>query len=79
MAWNVIGLEYVDYVSKKTKSEVHGKKVHASREIEKGGEGFEVETFYISSRNDAYVLIGIGDAIKPVYNKFGFLEDLILV
>lgn len=80
MYWAIIGIEFVEYVSKKTNKPVVGKKFHASRPIaEDKGEGYEVENFYCSSKMSAYANIGMGDDVKPVYNKYGVLEDLVLV
>lgn len=80
MDWAIIGVEYVEYVSKKTNKPVIGKKFHASRPIDEDkGEGYEVEAFYCSKKMSAYTCVGMGDDVKPVYNKFGVLEDLVLV
>lgn len=78
--WEIIGYEDVNYVSKKTNKTVIGKKFFAYRPVnDERGEGYEVETFYCSDRMSACHLVKVSDYVNAVYNKYGNLEDLVLV
>lgn len=80
MEWEIIGIENVNYLSKKTNKQVIGKKFYAYSPISaEKGEGYQVETFYCSERMSAYHLVGMSEYVKPVYTKYGVLEDLVVV
>ena len=80
MEWEIIGIEIVNYVSKKTNKQVIGKKFYAYSPIpSEKGEGYQVETFYCSERMSAYHLVSMSEYVRPVYSKYGILEDLVLV
>ena len=77
--FEIIGIEIVDYLSKKTNRQVVGKKFYAYRPIASSrGDGYETEVFFCSDRMSAYSIVSIGDTVRPIYNKYGNLDDLIV-
>lgn len=80
MEWEIIGIENVNYVSKKTNKQVIGKRFYAYCPVpEDKGEGYQVETFFCSDRMSAFHLVGMSDYVKPMYTKYGVLDDLVIV
>lgn len=64
----VVGIEKVDYVSKKTGKPVRGINLHMCHNSEKV-EGLAVCTEFISERND--INVKVGDKVELLYNKYG--------
>ena len=80
MEWEIIGIENVNYVSKKTGKQVIGKKFYAYAPVpSEKGEGYQVETFFCPDRMSAFHVVGMSEYVRPVYSKYGILEDLVLV
>lgn len=71
----VVGIQNVDYVSKRTNQRVVGKQVYLLYPIDpKKGEGNSCESVYIGSNVD--VDIRVNDEIDLFYNKFGSVVDV---
>lgn len=67
---NVIGIENVDYVSKKTNNRVQGKRIYYVEDLLAGkGEGSKADNVFVRDEDAAHVCIG--DCIEVYYNKFG--------
>lgn len=79
MNLQVVGIQKVDYVSKKTNQPVTGLTFHVlgSR---KDVEGEACETIFVSSRSDVPVEdVKVGSVVEVSYNRFGSVQDIILV
>ena len=75
MKVKVIGIEDVDYISKRTNQRVNGKRIHYVYDIdEKKGFGQKAENSYVS----AVICNGlaVGDCIELFYNRFGSVSDI---
>lgn len=78
MSGLVVGIQNVDYVSKRTNQRVLGRQVYLLYPIdEKKGVGNSCESVYIGSNVD--VPISINDEIELFYNKFGSVVDIKIV
>ena len=77
--YSVVGIENVDYTSKKTDKRVTGTKLHLFCEVDESDEdiiGQRVETIYVS--DDISINgIDVGDVIDVLYNKFGRVTKII--
>lgn len=85
MKAQVVGLENVDYKSKKTEKPVVGVKLHCLIEPNKNTQGAGVESFFISlnDRNEnakeiCEVLksIKLNSYVDITYNRFGFIDNV---
>lgn len=77
--YKVLGIEIVDYVSKKTGNRVKGTKLHCVSDLEKDNLiGNEVESFYIS---EVIPLtdIDVGCTVNFFFNRFGSVSDVRVV
>ena len=73
----VIGIENVDYVSKKTGERVYGKKLHLSAPISsEKGFGDSAENVYC--RKNIADNVALGDTVRLYYDKFGNVETVII-
>lgn len=70
----VIGIQDVDYTSKRTGNRVLGKKIFFIDEIRSGGVGYKADSIFVKldMAND----IHIDDNIDIIYNKFGSVIDV---
>lgn len=75
--FNVIGIEKVDYVSKKTNQRVFGTRLHMTYE-KMGVSGVCCFNEYISGQIDCS-MITVGDTVNVFYNKYGRVSDVALV
>ena len=66
----IIGIENVDYVSKKTNNRVQGFKLHCSYE-RKNVTGASVEQYYVSNNAEGIADVKVGDEVDFSYNRFG--------
>jgi hypothetical protein len=71
----IVGVEPVDYISKKTGKAVKGYRFHATQELQKG-EGLGVISEYVA-QDEGYDFIQdhdgkvLGSEVEFIYNKFG--------
>lgn len=72
----VVGIENVDYVSKKTGNRVFGKKLHTSEELS-ADKGMGVSTEVVFCSGDMADDIILGDTIRVYYNKYGSVESVL--
>ena len=80
MSYRVVGIEDVNYVSKKTNQTVQGVKLHVTYPMnEQKGEGQAVESIYCKSNLEAISDVSVGDDIEVFYNRFGGVEDVRVV
>lgn len=82
MIYKVLGIEPVDYVSKKTNNRVTGKNLHvcsdfSTKQIEKGCVGFRAESVFV--KNDICSDVKVGDQVEFLYNRFGSVEEMKVV
>lgn len=74
----VVGFKRVDY-TKKTGGEVHGCEVYVQAvEPDDHVEGMQAEALWISDKYATYAP-RVGDICRKTYNRFGNVEDLILI
>lgn len=73
----VVGIEKVDYVSKKTQKQVVGVKLHLIFETENVN-GFACESVYVPERVDCIGDVKVGDKVKIYYDRYGSVEDLLI-
>ena len=75
----VVGIEKVDYVSRKKGNRVTGHRLHCLVDSSHDMEGQAVEVFFISARNVIDSQIGsdivVGGFYDFFYNRFGDIED----
>lgn len=82
MIYKVLGIEPVDYVSKKTNNRVTGKNLHVCSEFsvkqtERGCTGFRVESVFV--KNEICPDVKAGDQVEFLYNRFGSVEEMKVV
>lgn len=78
MAFRVVGIEVVDYVSKKTNQRVVGKKIHYLSDIDsKKGTGQKAENDYVSG--EIAEMVSVGDDIEIYYNRFGNVAQIEII
>ena len=79
-SYEVIGIEKVEYVSKKTNETVYGMRLHLVSDFEedrKDANGNCAEQVFTKCKNANNV--EVGDTIELYYNKYGSIEDLRVV
>lgn len=72
----VIGVESVNYISKKTGKRVQGVSVYCGKSLdERGGKGYKVDLKYFDryGERDRYF---IGQEVVPLYDRFGNVSEL---
>ena len=69
MLYTLIGIERIDYVSRKTNMPVVGKKLHCTY-TDESIEGMAVESIYINDKIDLPPL-ELADNLEVFYNKYG--------
>lgn len=76
--YKVVGIQNVNYISKKTGKEVSGKNI-ACAFIDNRYEGYAVDTFYVSDRalKSCNVEVAIDDVIRPAYDRNGNVAGII--
>lgn len=79
MIYKVLGIEVVDYVSKKTGNRIVGRNLHVccdfgSKQIERGCQGYRTESVYI--KNDMCPDLKVGDQVEFLYNRYGSVEEM---
>lgn len=73
----VIGIEKVNYISKKTGKEVNGYNIYYSYPLTKeGSEGTKADHEYINADLFNSKGIMVGDEVEFQYNKFGSVTDI---
>lgn len=77
MAFRVVGIEDINYISKKTNQQVTGKRIHYLSDIQKNGYGQKAENDYVSAEiaHD----VAVGDDIEIYYNRFGTVASIKVV
>lgn len=78
MANKVVGIEKVDYVSRKTNRPVQGTSFYILYE-KQGVEGFVADKIFISVVSPCYPdaeLVQVGDKLNIFYNRWGSVEGL---
>lgn len=73
----VLGIESVNYVSKKTGNPVSGQRLHLSYD-KKGCDGAAVESYFV--RNDAFSdgVPGVGDDVELFFNRYGNVRSVVI-
>ncbi|MCM1342667.1 MAG: hypothetical protein NC305_04025 [Lachnospiraceae bacterium] len=79
----VLGIEKVDYVSRKTNNRVEGLNLHCVSEPVSTDrmDGQQVERVFISARSAAYASLSgirIGQDVKFLYNRYGNVDDVVI-
>lgn len=71
----IIGIENVDYTSKRTGNRVTGKKLYFTEPLpDDKGEGLFCDNVFVT--NQMAMDIEIGDEVDILYNKYGNVADL---
>lgn len=69
--YNVVGIQKIDYTSKKTGDKVVGSRLHCMTETENESvSGYMVESFYCSDKVDISA-VTVGSDIEIYFNKYG--------
>ena len=71
----VLGIETVDYTSKKTNRPVKGTKLHCCFENGNRVDGQSVDSFYISNSVELPT-IKLGDEIELLFNRYGSVASI---
>lgn len=74
MKYLVLGIQDVNYVSKKTGKKVQGMNLHCMFK-QKNVIGESVEKLYISSNIDSPI-VKVGDEVDVFYNRFGSVDEV---
>ena len=73
--YEVIGIEQVNYTSRKTNRQVEGVKLHLTYPFdEEDADGTGVEVVFTS--HEVGDKVEIGDLVELLYNKFGSICDI---
>ncbi len=74
----VMGVESVNYVSKKTGNPVSGYRLHLSYD-KKGCDGVSVESYFI--RNEAFHdgVPSVGDDVNLFFNRYGSVQSVVFI
>lgn len=75
MRFEIIGIETVDYTSRKTGKPVKGTNLHCIDLEKTSVDGQAVERLYVKEMIDCSSL-KVGDRINVYYNRFGSVDDL---
>lgn len=78
--YNVVGIQKINYVSKKTNSPVTGTRLHCTQDFapDSSSEGCAVDSFYCSSSVDLSG-VSIGSDVEILFNRFGSVAAVQLV
>lgn len=74
MKYKVLGIQDVNFESKKTGKRVQGMNLHCTYE-QKNVIGEAVEKLYISSNIDSPI-VKVGDEVDVFYNRFGSVDEV---
>lgn len=69
----ILGIEQVNYTSKKTGRDVHAVRLYCS-EPARNVQGVRVDTLFVPQVIFDSVAVQVGDEIRPLYNRFGRVE-----
>lgn len=72
---NVIGVETVDYVSRKTGNHVTGIRLHVSYE-KRNCEGVAVESYYCKPSAFPDGVPGLGEEVRVSFNRWGNVQEV---
>lgn len=81
MALKILGKKYYDFTSKEGQR-VQGLKLHCVQDQPSSTEGFLTELISVGFNKPIYTTVDsypFGTLITPVYNRYGSIEDVILV
>ena len=73
MKFEIVGIELVDYVSKKTGNNVEGYRIYVQFEKE-NCQGFATDVIFVSK--DVLANHTVGDEVEILYNKFGRVAEI---
>lgn len=81
MVYKLVGLEDVDYTSKKTNEQVQGVKLHVlgAKDSNSRVKGCAVDTLWIGKRSDMYddiIKIPVDTNIECFYNRWGNVDSI---
>ncbi len=84
MVFELVGIESVDYVSRKSQERVEGVKLHVVGESGASTrvKGCSVETFWVSKRADIYkdaLTLPLNSRINCSFNRWGNLDTVDLM
>ncbi len=70
--YNVVGIQKINYVSKKTGSPVVGTRLHCMQSFPETSEssGYSVDSFYCSSQVDLSA-VSVGSDVEIFFNRYG--------
>lgn len=73
----IVGIEDVNYVSKKTGRAVSGVKLHLTYPLDEDkGEGQGVVSEFCSSNIPVVGTLAVGDEVEILYNRYGGIVDI---
>lgn len=80
MKVNVLGVQQVDYISKKSGNPVKGTTLHCSF-ADPQTKGLAVDSIFVSDNLglDFVATIKAGDVVDIMYNNRGYVNDVVLV
>lgn len=74
----IVGIQSVDYISRKTNKQVTGLTLHLSFEDARV-RGMATETVFVSSQSICYedvAALPVGSEVNVYYNRYGSVEDI---
>lgn len=75
MKCRIVGIERLDYTSKRTGKQVTGTRLHCINLDHKIDFGDSVENMYVKDTIDCDCF-GIGDEVNVYYNRYGSVDDV---
>lgn len=74
--FEIVGIQAVDYTSRKTNQRVTGTNLFLQYE-DNGINGYGTEQVYVSDRLRDGQVFQLGDIVQLVYNRYGRIEQII--
>lgn len=75
-SYNVIGVENINYTSRKTNKKVMGTKLYLTYEFDERADADGTACEVVFVKNEIGDCIEVGDVIKLIYNKYGSIDGV---
>lgn len=73
----VLGVENVDYVSRRTGNRVIGVRLHTGTE-KRGCDGVAVENFFCKPDSFTDGIPAVGDEVRLLFNRWGSVQEVVI-